>query len=130
MIKCLLIGSFTLLTTIITGQDLSTKEKYLAAQKVNSNSFSSYFYPNYSDRYSLSEKEFVVMVDSVRAVFEKVLENYASALDPTFVLAQRMEIKYFFDRLLLDYPNNHDTYVQSSKRTTPSKHCLKGSIRI
>ena len=101
------------------------KEKYLAEQKVIGNSFSTYFYPNYSKMYSLPETVFVSKIDSAKNTFDALLKKYNEQLDPEFVKAQQLEIKYFFDKLLLDFPNNHDTYLQTGKQTSLSARSSK-----
>lgn len=98
----------------------SARQGYLAEQKANGKSFSSYFYPNYAKFYSLDEKKFVSKIDSAKNVFDESLKRYDEQLDPTFANSQKLEIKYFFDKLLLDYPNNHDTYLQTGKKTNLS----------
>lgn len=121
MMKLRIIICCTFFTSLLFGQDNSEKEKYLAEQKIVGNSFSSYFYPNYSKIYSLTENKFVSKIDSVRNIFESLLEKYVEKLDTEFVTNQRLEIKYYFDKILLDYPNNHDTYRQSGKKTSLSR---------
>jgi acetyl esterase/lipase len=93
--------------------------------KIAGNAFSSYFYPNYAKIHSLNEKEFVTKIDSARKVFVSTVNKYAEQLEKDFVNSQRSEIKYYFDRILLDYAYNHDTYLQSEKQTTISKELSK-----
>jgi len=103
----------------------SAKENYLAEQKNIANSFSSYFYPNYAKIYSLTENEFLSKIDSARNVFESAVNKYTDRLEPEYLKNQRLEIKYYFDRILIDYPNNRDTYVQTGKKATLSKELSK-----
>ena len=110
----------------------SAKDAYLNDQRVMANSFSGIFYSNYSNIHSLSEKEFVLKIDSVRNVFNALVQKYAKQLDAEFVNDQELEIKYYFDKILLDYPNNHDTYSQTDRKTTLSKTIakrLKGNLK-
>jgi acetyl esterase/lipase len=111
--------SFTLYISLTFGQTKndSTEQTYLAEQKNIGRSFSKYFYPNYSKLYSLTEKEFVSQIDSARNVFNALLDKYKDRLDSKFVNDQNLEVKYYFDKILLDYPNNHDTYQQTSSET-------------
>lgn len=109
----------------------SARDAYLAEQRVIGNSFSNFFYPNYPKIHLLAEKEFVSKIDSVRNIFGELLQKYAKQLDPEFVRDQRLEIKYYFDKILLDYPNSHDTYLQTDKKTELSKavsNRLKGNL--
>ena len=123
--KSIVIICYTFFTSLLFGQSSSEKEKYLAEQKTAGNSFSSYFYPNYSKIYSLTEKKFVLKIDSARNIFESLLQKYVEQLDSEFVTSQRIGIKYYFDKILLDYPNNHDTYRQTGKRTHLSNKLSK-----
>lgn len=51
------------------------------------------------------------MVDSVRNMFDSHLEKFSKDLDKAFVASQQKEIKYYFDKLILDYPANYKTYT-------------------
>jgi acetyl esterase/lipase len=95
----------------------STRQAYLAEQKTIGRAFSGYFYPNYSKLYSLTEREFVSKIDSARDVFNALTGKYKDHLDSKFVNNQNLEVKYYFDKILVDYPNNHDTYQQTGKET-------------
>jgi len=123
--RLIILAGYTFLASFLFGQDVSEKEKYLAELKVAGNSFSSYFYPNYAKHYSLSEVKFVSKIDSARNIFESILQKYAGQLEPEFATNQQVEIKYYFDRILLDYPSQHDTYGQIKKRTSASNKLSK-----
>jgi acetyl esterase/lipase len=125
MMKFRIIICCTLFASHLFGQDSSEQEKYLAEQKIAGNSFASYFYPNYFRIYSLTEKKFISKIDSARNIFESLLQKYVEQLDPEFVSNQRLGIKYYFDKILLDYPNNHYTYIQTGKKTVLSKKLSK-----
>ena len=101
-------------------KNISPKESYLAEQRALGNSFSGFFYPNFSKIHLLTEEAFVLKIDSVRKLFQGLLQKFAKQLDAEFVNNQEQEIKYYFDKILLDYPNNHDTYAQTDKKTTLS----------
>jgi acetyl esterase/lipase len=106
---------------LANSQDEATKEKYKAELKNASNAFSSYFYPNYVTIYAQTEKAAVAKIDSIRNAFHAILNKYKAELQPEFVADQKLEINYFFDKLLLDYPNSHDTYAPGEKETRLSK---------
>lgn len=95
------------------------KDRYLSEQKVLGQSFSAYFYPNYASVHRLSEDRFVEKIDSTRSGFFHLLKTYCGKLDPAYVAAQQREIKYYFDKLLIEYPVNHETYSGSGKGTYP-----------
>jgi len=103
----------------------STTLNYLAEQKTVGRAFSKYFYPNYSKLYSLPEKEFVSTIDSARNVFTALVDKYKDHLDSKFIDNQRLEVKYYFDKILLDYPDNHDTYQQTDNGTSFSTKLSK-----
>jgi len=86
-------------------------QKYIVEQKKIGRAFSDDFYPKYSFYYSLSEKDFVAKIDSARSAFDNLLKEYAKNFDENFVKSQQAEIKYYFDKLILDYPSNHYTYT-------------------
>jgi acetyl esterase/lipase len=120
--RLVILLSFALsISNFSIGQDHSAKDAYLAELKAAGKSFSSYFYPNYAKIYSLPEKAVSAKVDSARNQFISILEKYKKQLAPEFATGQQAEIKYFFDKLLLDFPNNHDTYLQTGKKTRLSK---------
>lgn len=88
----------------------TVRQKYLAEQKKLGRAFSDDFYPKFSVYYSLSEKDFVARIESARSAFDALLKEYGKSFDVKFVEAQQAEIKYYFDKLILDYPSNHHTY--------------------
>jgi acetyl esterase/lipase len=132
IIRLLIFICYITSTTFIYGQDISQTEKYLAEHKFIGNSFATYFYPRYAQLYTLSEEDFVSKIDSARQVFEGLLQEYAGELKPEFVSNQKLEIKYYFDKILLDYPINHDTYQQTAEKTILSAKLskqLQGNLR-
>ena len=129
MKRNLIVATMLILYTGVTSgqidKNISAKDAYLAEQRVLGNSFSNFFYPNFSKIHLLTEKAFVQKIDSVRNLFELLLQKFANQLDAEFVNNQELEINYYFDKILLDYPNNHDTYYQSDKKTSLSRTILK-----
>ncbi len=89
----------------------STQRQYLSDQKRIGQSFSAYFYSDFPAIHSLREKLFVAKLDSFRNIFDNHLGRYSKDLDKEFVATQEAEIKYYFDKLILDYPANHKTYT-------------------
>ncbi|MGC4231816.1 MAG: alpha/beta hydrolase [Niabella sp.] len=105
------------------------KRNYLEELKSIGNTFAGNFYPNYTKFYALPEKQFVVKIDSVRRKFNAVLNKFKPALTPDFVKEQGLEIKYYFDKLLIDYPLNHDIYAgKTSKKKSSIPEKLKGNL--
>lgn len=92
----------------------SIQQKYLSEQKKLGQAFSSFFYPDYAAVHSVPEPAFVTKIDSFRTAFDKHLDNYNKDLSPKFVASQKAEIKYYFDKIILDYPSNHKTYAGKS----------------
>jgi hypothetical protein len=87
------------------------KQQYQTEQKSLGRAFGAYFYPRYSRLYAAPPAVFVARIDSVRRVFDGLVERYAPRLEARFVAQQRTENAYYFDRLLLDYPDTHHTYT-------------------
>ncbi len=107
-------------TALIRGQSSENSPEraaYQAELKALGKSFSGWFYPGYADIHKLPEEDFVSKIDSVRFRFGALLRKYKDGLDSAFVSQQQTEIKYYFDKILLDYPNAHSTYLQI---TTPT----------
>jgi len=115
MFKLLIVLCLVLITQIGLAQsnqkDDSVRQNYLAEQKKLGRSFADDFYPKFSAYYSLSEKDFLAKIESTRSTFDALLKKYSSGFDPTFIESQNIEIKYYFDKLILDYPSNHQTYT-------------------
>ncbi|WP_337043821.1 alpha/beta hydrolase [Emticicia sp. 17c] len=86
------------------------RQAYLADLKSISRAFSGEYYPNYATIYALPEKVFIHKIDSARQVFVAVLEQHRQQLDQPFADTQQTEIKYYFDKLLLEYPISHAIY--------------------
>ncbi len=102
----------------------STRLIYLNELKRIGKEFAGDFYPNYSQFYLLPENNFITKIDSVRNIFNNLLASYKSKFDISYFLEQQAEIKYYFDKLLLDYPLNHDNYIgqtSASISTIPQK---------
>lgn len=114
----LLILLFLLCSLNSFGQQLqntdSTRKIYFSKLKLISNEFSKYYFPNRSKIYSLSEKNFLKTIDSLKAPFDKELTAYQTiykTADTKFITAERRDIEYFFDRIILDYPYFHHNYT-------------------
>lgn len=86
------------------------QQSYLAELKVLGAKFTSEFYPNYSRIYAMPEKAFTDKIDSARRDFDAALNKYQSKLDPGYVEDQRIEIKYYFDKILIEYPRTNEIY--------------------
>jgi acetyl esterase/lipase len=120
---------FLLFFNQVHAQQDSSKRNYLAELKVIGKKFTNELYPNYARIYSLPEKVFIAKIDSVRDQFNTVLNNYTKKLDAAYVQEQQTEIKYYFDKLLIEYPLNHDIYIgktSSSVSTIPQR--LKSNL--
>ncbi len=86
------------------------QQSYLGELKTLGGKFSGEFYPNYSRIYAMPEKVFVAKIDSARTDFDAALSKYQSKLDPNYVAGQRAEIKYYFDKILIEYPRTNEIY--------------------
>ena len=102
----------------------SPKFQYQSAQRQLGREFSNYFYPNYASHYSLPEQTFLSKIDSARRLFEVLLNKYQSQLAKDFVADEKVGIKYYFDRLIIDYPSNHETYTSTPGSVSPEIQAL------
>ena len=92
----------------------SLRKDYLSTLQKISNEFSGYYYPNLTQIYSLSEKPFLLKIDSLRSIFQKNLVVYkemSNNSDIKFIKDEQRDIDYFFDRIILDYPYFHENYT-------------------
>jgi acetyl esterase/lipase len=100
-----------------TNEQDTIRQNYLEKLKIIGKTFTDDFYPNYTKTYSLPEKLFIAKIDSVRKKFNAVLNSYKSTLNIKYIQEQQTEIKYYFDKLLIEYPLNHDTYLGKTSQT-------------
>ncbi|RFS14503.1 alpha/beta hydrolase [Emticicia sp. C21] len=108
----------------------SNQENYEAELKALGKKFSDSFYPNYSRIYALPERAFISKIDSARTDFDATLLKYQSTLDPTYVDGQKLEIKYYFDKLLIDYPLTNEIYGGKSMAIASKiPERLKGNLK-
>ena len=102
----------------------SNRQNYLAETKVFGKKFADDFYSNYYEIHSLPEQLFVAKIDSVRQNYLLVLNKFKTKLDIDYYNEQQIEIKYYFDRLLIEYPPDYDIYTGSalsSSSTIPNR---------
>ncbi|WP_165372091.1 alpha/beta hydrolase [Emticicia agri] len=92
----------------------AAQQSYLTELKTLGKTFSDGFYPAYSRIYALPEKTFITKIDSARTAFDATLTKHQPGLDASYVKGQRAEIKYYFDKLLIDYPLTHEIYVNNA----------------
>ncbi len=120
---------FTFLLVSITGFSQSTvqldslRKEYYASRKNIGNQFAIDYYPNSPQLYSLDEKRFLRKVDSLKTPFLKGLNNYKKLYqksDAKFIAAERRDIEYFFDKMIIDYPYFHENYTGNKIRLSKS----------
>lgn len=113
------VAFFLLLSVLVcSGQDNSSADSlrtaYKAEMKAASNKFSQAYYPNKAVIYSLTESRFIKKMDSLQQLFLSVTNKYSAIfqkVDATFIPAEKKDIAYFFDRMLLDYPYFHEIHT-------------------
>lgn len=103
-----------------TSEAPNPKQRYLAEQRNLGKTFGAYFYPRYGRLYSLPPAVFVTKMDSARQMFDALLDRHAAQLDAAYVQEQRTETRYYFDRLLLEYPDTHNTYTGQQAPLSPA----------
>ena len=115
MKKVLILIIVLCITYRLKAQDNTQKDavqtRYLAEQKILGRKFSDKFYQNYVHMHQLSEQAFTSKIDSAAKGFYALLDTYKSTLPQAYVSAQRFEIKMYFDKILIEYPNNHEIYT-------------------
>jgi acetyl esterase/lipase len=89
----------------------SAQIKYFAEIKTFSGPFVNALRRSYVQTYTLPEKGFLRKIDSARALLTAVLTKYSATLKPDFVKEQQIQIGYYFDKLLADYPANFSGYT-------------------
>src|ERR1700744_6470610 len=89
----------------------TVQEKYYAEIKTAGEPLLDTLRKGYVRLYSLPEKVFLTKADSARSMFLKVLNSYSARLKPEFVHEQQVQINYYIDKLLMDYPVNYRTYT-------------------
>ena len=99
----------------------STQTVYLAELKMVGKAFLGGFRPRYVTIYSQQEQAFLRIMDSSRHVFFEVLNKYRNKLDTGFIEEQTLEINYYFDKFIAEYPYNYEVY---------SGKALPGSSKI
>ena len=115
------VGLLTVTSILFAQQDTaSPKAQYLAAQKIIGSQFSNYLNSNFSRLHSLPEKAFLFKIDSVRGLYNALLKRSEPQLDKSFVADERISIKYYFDRLIIDHPFYHDNYTGKTNPLSPT----------
>ncbi|MGN6531114.1 MAG: hypothetical protein ACTHK0_05120, partial [Ginsengibacter sp.] len=64
----------------------------------------------------MPEKVFIKKIDSIRNKFKTILNSYKSNFNIQYIQELEAEIKYYFDKLLIDYPVNHDIYIGTTSQ--------------
>ncbi len=96
-------------------------KKYLSEQEKINQSFSEYFYGNYSKNYSLNESRFIIVIDSLKKEYSdllKRLEKENPDFDKNIIIKESKEIQYSFDKLLVEYPYYHERFKGEKKLLT------------
>jgi len=92
----------------------SLRNAYNAEMKAASSTFSETYYPNRHAIYSLNEKEFIKVVDSLQRIFLHTINRYKPSfkkIDDKFISSEQSDVTYFFDRIVLDYTYFHENYT-------------------
>lgn len=93
--------------------DDQTLNSYLSKKESITESFSRYFYGNYKEINSLVEPDFLQVLDSLRKIstdnFEYLQNNTNS--EKAFLFKESKEIKYFYDKFLVEYPYYHERFT-------------------
>lgn len=96
----------------------SIYKKYLSEQEKINQSFSEYFYGNYTKNYSLNENDFVTAIDSLQKIFTENLAKFEKenpGFDKSVLFNESKDIQYTFDKFLVEYPYYHERYTYEKK---------------
>lgn len=113
LIIILLFQSLFVSSQQMSDQD-SLRKIYFSKLKVLSNQFSTAYYPNRPQIYSLDEKSFLNKVQSLKAPIESEVNAYKKQyghIDAKFIADEQRDIEYFFDRIIQDYPYFHENHT-------------------
>ncbi|HZY38855.1 MAG TPA: alpha/beta hydrolase [Mucilaginibacter sp.] len=89
----------------------STQTKYFSEIKKFSEPFVNDLRRRYVQTYSLPEADFIRKIDSAHSLLTAVLNKYSASLKAGFVKEQQLQVDYYFDKLLADYPSNYIGYT-------------------
>jgi acetyl esterase/lipase len=133
MLQKVLLFSFSLLTYISQAQQdgasSNVMKEYAAEQTEVNKRFNGYFNANYRKLYALPEPAFIRKIDSLRQLFNTTVDQYSSKLEKGFVEAERTELKFFFDKLVLDYINNYESFTGKRLRLSrPTQNRLAKNL--
>jgi acetyl esterase/lipase len=111
LVALLLAISFAGKAQLTQQEEDSIQQRYSAELRVTGKTFVAYFRPHYKQIYSLPERGFLSKIDSARDAFFRVLKGYMHRLDFDFAQEQNLEINYYFDKMLAEYPYNHEVFT-------------------
>lgn len=97
-----------------TVADTTAQREYLAELQNAGRTFSRPFRAGYVQINSQRDEAFLTKIDSGRALLTGVLSRYWGKLDAPFIREQELELNYYFDKLLIDYPDLNAVYTGSA----------------
>ena len=112
------------ISTIAIGQTAvpagAAKNQYLQEQRTFSKKIFAGIYEDFAAFNGQPEAAFTAQVDSLRKIYTDHLGRYAAQLDSTTIREEEIGIRYFFDKLLLEYPLHHKSYTGNSTQLSPA----------
>jgi len=111
LVAILLAISFAGKAQLSQQEEDSIQQRYSAELRVTGKTFVAYFRPHYKQIYSMPERAFLSKIDSARDAFFRVLKGYMHRLDFDFAQEQNLEINYYFDKMLAEYPYTHEVFT-------------------
>jgi acetyl esterase/lipase len=94
--------------------DTVIQKQYLAELQTIGRTFSRPFRANFAQNYSLPERDFLAKIDSARVMLYGILGRYRNRLDTAFINGQELELNYYLDRFIADYPDLNAVYNGSA----------------
>lgn len=117
LIICVVIFSLTNYAQELNSND-SAYKKYSLEQEVLNQSFSKFFYGNFTKIYSSNESKFVSIIDSLRQSYTSLLTQFEKEnpdFDKSVLFNESKDIQYTFDKFLVEYPYYHKRYTDEKK---------------
>jgi len=115
---CFLIIGILVLSFTMNAQEQDTAgssyEVYLSEQNKLNQSLSTFFNDNFYEMYSLNDKEFINVIDSLRRNYSDLLEKFEienPEIDKSILFNESKEIHYSFDNFIVLYPYYHERFT-------------------
>ena len=111
-----LLGSQLKAQTPDSAQVALNEQAFLTSVKQISASAAPFIYNDFAAFNSQKPDVFARQVDSLEQVFDHHLESYNGKISPELYSTRKLENRFYFDRLFLEYPGHHLIYTGDSTK--------------